>query len=57
VLAKLDSLSAKVDAYAGIKSEKQIRNRWIIGTLLGAAGLTVTVVTATIGILKAFGYL
>jgi hypothetical protein len=57
VLAKLDSLSAKVDAYAGIKSEKQIRNRWIIGTLLGAAGLTVTVVTATIGILKALGYL
>ena len=35
VLAKLDSLSAKADAYAGIKSKKQIRNRWIIGTLLG----------------------
>jgi len=30
---------------------------WIVGTLLGAAGLTVTVVGTTIAVLKALGYL
>lgn len=59
--ARIDSLkgelSAKVDAYADIKTEKQVRNRWIIGTLIGAVGLAATTAGVTIGILKAFGYL
>ena len=57
VLAKLDSLTAKVDAYAGVKSEQQVRTRWIIGTVIGAIGLTATVASATVGMLKVLGYL
>ena len=50
-------LSAKIDAYAEIKAEKKVRNRNIASVLLGSVGLIVTTTAATIGALKAFGYL
>lgn len=57
VLAEIRSLAAKVDAYAGIKSDQVARKRWIIDKLFTVAATVVATVGTTIGALKVLGYL